>query len=241
MLGTAQTDALGAKGAGYLGIIGLVRIGPYNDALVLKAGTYRGFPDFIGPAQKAGQVLGHFGNGKDCLSGIDIPGGSVNGDHSHPPCTSSLPRKTLSGDYDILTAGDTGGAHTPGDNRRVGGHSAGGGKNALCGMHTADILRTGLFPDQQYLLPDGDPAFRLLSGKTTWQLAVAAPGEAFSPVAISSHYLFLLRIDIGMKELVELCRAYPAYRRLLVNEAFSSTMSTAHFTAAAPVLLAFLV
>ena len=53
---------------------------------------------------------------------------------------------------DVAAAGYAAGAHAARNNRRVGGHAAANGQDALCVVHALDIFRGGFQTDQNNLL-----------------------------------------------------------------------------------------
>ena len=54
--------------------------------------------------------------------------------------------------HDVAAAGYAAGAHAARNNRRVGGHAAANGQDALCVVHALDIFRGGFQTDQNNLL-----------------------------------------------------------------------------------------
>ena len=66
---------------------------------------------------------------------------------------------------DLGAAGDAAGAHAAGDDRRVGGHAAADGQDALRGLHALDVLGRGLQANQNDLLALCSPFLGVLGGE----------------------------------------------------------------------------
>ena len=66
---------------------------------------------------------------------------------------------------DVAAAGNAAFAHAAGNDRRVGGHAAAGGQDALGGMHAVDIFGRGFDAHQDDLAADLGFGFGFIGGK----------------------------------------------------------------------------
>ena len=114
-------------------------------------------------------------------------------------------------------ARDAGLAHAARDHRRVRGHAAARGQNALGRVHAVDVFGAGLDAHQ-----DHPPALAALSASASSAVNTispdAAPGEAGRPVAIT--LALGVRIDGRMQQLIERGRIDPRHRLVLGDEPF---------------------
>ena len=156
MLGTAQSDALGAEGGSLLCIVRGVGI-----CADLQTA------EFISPGHQAVEIAGDACCSSLDLFAVDIAGGTVDGD----PVAFLI---GLAGQFkglgflvhlDGAAAGDTAGAHAAGDNSRVRGHAAADGQNTLRVVHALDILGGSFQTDKHDLLAVLGPVGRRLGGE----------------------------------------------------------------------------
>ena len=142
MLGAAQADALGAEGHRLLGVARGVGVGAHLEG----AGR-------VGPAHEAGEVAGDGGlDGRD-LAVIDVAGGAVQGDEVALVIDLAGHGQGLGFlvDLQLAAADDRSAAHAAGHDRRVGGHAAKDGQDALREVHALDVLRGGLAANEDNL------------------------------------------------------------------------------------------
>ena len=186
VLGAAQADALGAEGDGLLGVAGGVGVGAdLQGALGVR------------PSHEALEVARNGGfHGGNSLT-VDVTGRAVDGDVI--PFADLL---TAEGEVffilkhlDLAAAGNAAGTHAAGDNRRVGGHAAANGQNALSGRHTLDVLRGGLETDQNDLLALFGPGLGIFCGKDH----TAAGSAGRSGQALADDFGSLERLDVKLR------------------------------------------
>ena len=198
MLGTAQTDALGAH------IDGILRVGR-----VVGVGQDLELASLVGPAHETLEV-GVLGgsNGRD-LALVDVAGGAVDADP-----VAFLEFMAVDADglgvvvndniVVVAAAGDAAGAHAAGNDGRVAGHAAADGQDALRDLHAHDVLGAGLQTDQNDLLPLG--VLDLLLGVLGAEHNAAAGRSRRSSQALADGLSGLQRggVELGMQQGVEL-------------------------------------
>ncbi len=169
MLGTAETDALGAEAAGTEGVLGVVRVGPHPQPahpVRVRHDPVHGGDQFVGVVgarvHPALEVLDDRRRYDGYLTEVHLAGRAVDGDdvallddppaHRHPAA--------LGVDLQVLGATDTGLAHAAGDDGRVRGLAAARGQDALGGDHAVEVVRVGLAADEDDLLAGAGPLDR---------------------------------------------------------------------------------
>ncbi len=208
VLGAAQANALSAELAALLRIARGVRIGEHLQLALL-----------IRPAHEAAEVAGDgSGGGGDRLA-VDVAGGAVDGD-----VVALVEGLSAQGEYFLLlvdinfaAAGHAAGAHAARDNRRVGGHAAANGQDALRDRHTLDILGGGFTANQDDLLALLGPLFGILSGED--DLAAGSARGSGEALADDLGGLHLGGVKLGMQQGVELLGLDAQNGGLLVDHA----------------------
>ena len=156
MLDTEEADAFGTEGKGALRILRRVRIGTDAQAAVFVHDGHE-----LDEERVLGSVLG-----VDLLT-IDITLGTVEAEPV--PFLQGLFTEAdgLGGKVDLhrLAADDAALAPATGDEGRVRGHAAAGGKDTGAGAHTLDVFRRGLLTDQDDMLATGVGVHRSLGGE----------------------------------------------------------------------------
>ena len=209
VLGAAEADALGAQLAGLLRVARGVGVGADTQAAVL-----------VGPAHDAAKVAGNGGvNGRDDAV-VDLAGGAVDGDE-----IAFVERLAAEGELlvrlvhgDVAAAGDAAGAHAAGNDRRVGGHAAADGEDALGGLHAGDVLGRGLKTDENDLLA----ALLPLDGVVGVEDDLAA-GSARAGAEALAHRVRLgerFGVELRVEQGVKVARVDHQNGLLLIDHAF---------------------
>ena len=135
MFGTAKTDALCAEFGSAFCVGGGVCVGADVHCLI-----------FVGKAHNSSEVtaVGICGDGLDC-DVVNVTGASVKGEVVAFVEDFPAEFKEFVGfvHFDVAATGNTAGAHSAGDNRRVGGLTAANGKDTLRVFHTFDVFGRG--------------------------------------------------------------------------------------------------
>ena len=159
VLGTAKADALRAEVDGLLwrraGVSALVR------TFSVRASSAQ--------PMKRGEIAGdgwlpRWGSGL----AVHIAGGAVHGDASRPrdrPCQPTVTVLSSSLIFSSPQPATQQRAHAAGNHRRVRGHAAAGGQDALGGVHALDVFRRGLQAHQDDLLCPCRLGFGVLGGE----------------------------------------------------------------------------
>ncbi len=145
VLGAAQADAFGAEPDGDAGIVRRVGIGAHLE------------PARPGRPSPSGSRTRPTAPAR-CIATLPASTWPVEPSMvMTSPLRSVTPpaRQRVGGivDADRAGAGDAGLAHAARHHRRMGGHAAAGGENALGGVHAVDVLGAGLDPHQDDLAP----------------------------------------------------------------------------------------
>ena len=140
MLGTAETDALGAEFNRLFGITRRIGIGTN-----LK--TF----DLIDPAHEFTEITGERRRFSRQFAFINCTCGAVQRQRilRRKDFTVDGKRLGLIVDAQIMSTGDTAFAHAASNDGRMGGHAAASGDNALCGDHATQIFRRGFVADKK--------------------------------------------------------------------------------------------
>ena len=142
VLRPGEADALGAQLPGLSGVPGGVGVGAHLQPSV-----------FVGPCHDAAEFAGDGGvhSGDDAV--VDVPGGPVQGEPVSLPegLAGQLKGPGFFVHPDLSAAGYAAFAHASGDHRSMGGHAAADGEYALRGLHSFDVVRGSLQPDQDHL------------------------------------------------------------------------------------------
>ena len=211
MLGTAQTDTLGAEFDGLESLFGRIGVG-----IDVQFGI------FVGPLQDLAEVAGEGGlfGGDGAI--VDFAGGSVDGDDIAFVVDLAADRHGLVDFIDdgFAASGDAALADLTGNDSGVGGHSASHGKDTLSGDHAIEIVRRGFGSDENHLalLVGGKLGLGFLGGEDE-----STDGSARgSGVAVADDDGLLEgRGDEGrMENLIEGARIDSQESFLLVDEAF---------------------
>ena len=216
VLGAAQADAFGAELAGRLGVARDIGIGAHAElAAELVGPVHEGLPGRRRTGRRPSVLaLPAKTSPVEPSSDSQSPSFSV---RVLPPTvtpTSFLCSLTVM----RLGAGHAGGAHAAADHRRVAGHAAARGEDALGHFHAVDVVRHGFFADQ-------DDGRRLrpistASSAVNTMVPTAAPGEAGSPVASLASDFLRRRIEHRVQQLIELLRIDAQDGFLLGDQAF---------------------
>ncbi len=144
MLCTCEPDSFGAEIAGNLRVVRCIRIGPHLH-----------LADLIGPVHNRLEVTGHLSVNRRDAAFVNKPRGAVQRDEIVRAVHFSIDgqRFVFLTDQGLRTARYTAFAHTARHNRRVGRHAAARGQNAFGGRHALNVLRGGLFADQDHRAP----------------------------------------------------------------------------------------
>ena len=208
MLGPAQADPFRAELAGGAGVGRGVGVGAHLH------GT-----DRIRPFHQGGEVtrqlrLEHLDLTLDHLTGRAIDGDDV----------ACLERDAADGqrlrlvvDPDRADAGDAGLAHAASDHRRVAGHAAAGGEDALGRVHAVDVLRRGLDAHEDAA------ALGLLGGFRGFRVEhdLADGGTGRGRQAGGDDLALGIRVDGRVQELVESARLNALDRLFLRDQALA--------------------
>ena len=210
MLGAAEADAFRAEFARLTGVLGGVGVGPDLKCAVLIRPRHD-------PAEIArdGSV-----DGGDSLA-VDLAGGAVQRD----PIALMEGLAAQREDFlflvndDLAAAGDAAGAHTTRDDRRVRGHAAADGEDALRIVHAFDVLGRGLETDEDDFLFTlvGDPIGGVFRSED--HLAARRAGRGGKSAADGLSRFERLGVELRMQERVELLGVDHADRFLLVDHA----------------------
>ena len=214
VLGAAQADAFGAEAAGGLGVARDIGIGAHAKAAA----------ELVGPAHEALEdARGGVGVQGVGLAGENLAGGSI---ERQPVAFRQGDGLAVDGDADFLLrfadgdflgAGHAGRSHAAADHRRVAGHAAARGENALGHFHAVNIVGHGLFAHQD----DGS-----LGGLLDGIVGVEHDGSHRSSrrgrqtLGQQRKLLLRFRIEHRMQQLVELLRIDAQHRFLLVDQTF---------------------
>ena len=158
VLGAAQADALGAEFAGHLGVMRGVGIGadlhacgtcPTQVIRVPKSpvswtGTVGTAPSMTSPVEPSRVIMSPFLTTTPFLA-VNCLGIVI--------------------DLDVAAAGHAAFAHAARHNRRVGGHAAAGGQDALGGVHAVDVFGRGFDADQDDLAAELGLCLGLVGGE----------------------------------------------------------------------------
>ena len=210
MLGAAEADAFRAEGTCLTCVLGSVGIGPDLQCAVLVRPCHD-------PAEIArdGSVDG--GNG----FAVDVAGGAVEGDPVALMEGLAAERENflVLVDDDVAAAGNAAGAHAARNDRRVGGHTAADGEDALCIVHALDVLGRGLETDENdFLFAFVDhPVGGVFGGE--YDFAARRAGRGGKRAADGFGSLERLCVELGMQERVKLFGIDHADRFLLVDHA----------------------
>ena len=107
-------------------------------------------------------------------------------------------------------------AHAAGNHRRVAGHAAAGGEDALGGVHAVDVFGAGLDADQDDRLALAGEALGLLRREHGF----AAGGPRRCRETGGEHVALGLRVDGGVQELVERGRVDAHHRLVRLDQPF---------------------
>ena len=145
VLRAAQTDAFRAKLARRFRVAGNIRIGAHAETAAKLIGPFH--ERFQGSGRRVGiERIG--------LPGENLTGGAV---ERKPVAFLQINGLALKSYRDLFLvlihregfrAGHAGGAHAAANHRRVAGHSAARRENALGDFHAVNVVRNGLFADQ---------------------------------------------------------------------------------------------
>ena len=208
MLGAAQADAIGAEVAGHPRVGGGVRIGAHLHAA-----------HQIGPFHDLGEIAREFRlqHGRGAFQHLTRR--AVDGDDVALLHHLARDREGLRGivDADGASARDAGLAHAARNHRRMGGHAAARGQNALGGVHAVDILGRGLHAHQN------DLAARVLQqlGFIGIEDDLAAGRARRRGQARADHLAVGLGVDGGMQQLIEGGRINAQDRLFVADEALA--------------------
>jgi hypothetical protein len=156
VLGAAEPDALGAELERDARVVGRIRIGAHAQ-----------HPHLIGPAHEGGELARQCGLDHRHAAEQNLTGRAVDGDDI--ALLQQLPgnRHRAGRVIDPQRAGARYAwlAHAARDHRRMGGHAAPGGEDALRRMHAVDVLGRGLDADQDHVAALRLEGFGILGGE----------------------------------------------------------------------------
>ena len=190
VLGAAQADALGAEGARR------ARVGRG-----LGVGAHPQPARGVRPFHQPGEIAGEFRLAHGDRARQDLAGRAVDGDGLAllEDAAAGAHRSGLVVDAHAAGAGDAGLAHAARHHRRVAGHAAARGQDALGGVHAVDVLRAGLDAHQDDLAPLLLERLRLVRGEDD-----LARGRARRSRQAGGDQVALgLRVDRRVQQLVE--------------------------------------
>ena len=189
MLGTAKADTFCAKLTGFLCIAGSIRICTHAQHAELIS-------PFHDTAEFSADGSVHRGNN----AVVDVAGRTVDGDiiALMEGLAAQSKALVLLVHIDIAAAGNAAGTHSAGNNRRMGGHTAANGQNALRSLHAGNILRRGLQTNQYDLLAGALPFFGIIRGKH--DLAAGSTGRSTKTSADRSGSLKALGIKLRVQQ-----------------------------------------
>ena len=199
MLCPAQADALGAE---------LPRRGGVHRSLGVRPHLQP--PEGVGPAHQRGEVAGklrldHLDHARQHLAGRAVDGDDVprlEGAASHAHFAG------LQVDANFPSARDTGPAHAARHHRRVAGHAAPRRHDAAGSIHAANVLRAGLFTNQDHRPGRATLHFRLGGGED--DLAGGRAGRRRQ--ARGDHLAIGRRVDGRVQQLVQAGGLDPHHR-----------------------------
>ena len=141
VLGTAETDPLGAELAGLPGIPRCLGVGSHPQPA-----------SGVGPGHQRAELAGHFRRHQCDAALADVAGGAVDGDEFAlgELLVADLQRLVLVVDAQRAGPGDARLAHAARHHCRVAGGAAARSQDADGGVHAGDVLRAGLDADQQH-------------------------------------------------------------------------------------------
>ena len=192
VLGAAQADAFRAQRARLLGVAGGIRVGADAQTAVL-----------VGPLHHAAEFAADGSVHGGDLAVVDAAGGAVD---AQPVALD----EGLAGEDELLVllihgdlgaAGDAAGAHAAGDDRRVRGHAAADGQDALRGLHALDIFGRGLQANQNNLLALFIPFLGVLGGED--DAAAGSSGRSGQRLGQRSRRLERLGVELRVQQGVQ--------------------------------------
>ena len=213
VLGTAQTDGLGAKLERELGILGVVGV----DAHVVGVTVGLVQADLVGPGQDGVQVAGEL-SGDQIDSAIDDDTlGAVDGDDvalvQHAIAVLDTNDLLGSVDMETLDTADTGGTHATSDNGGVARLATMARQDTFGGDHALQVVGVGLPTDQNDLMALG----RTRNGVIAREHDLAHGGTGTGVKAACERLVLLGGVELRVQELVEL-RGVDAAQGLLTGD-----------------------
>ena len=207
VLGAAEADALAAEIAGGAGVERGLRVGPHLQGA-----------EFVHPLHQLAEITGQLGLDLGNLALENLTAGTVQRDHVAFLENDTAGGQGLGGvvDAQLTGAGDARLSHAAGDDRRMAGHPAAGGQDALGDVHAADILRRGLDPGQDHLLAVLRPGLGLVGAEHD----LTGRGARRCRQALAENFLRRLGVHHRMEQLVELRRIDALDRLGLVDHPF---------------------
>ena len=156
MLGAAEADAFGAHFAGYFRVVRSIGIGAHAEAA-----------RFIGPFHQGVEGFGRFGTHQLDLSGVNRAVAAIERDPFALADGVAVGAHRFFGEVNIELLGADDAAFAPAarDHCGVAGLAARGRENSLRDVHSADVFRAGLVPDENHFLAARGPLFRFLRGE----------------------------------------------------------------------------
>ena len=195
MLRAAETDTFRTEGTCLTCILGGVGVGSDLQRAV-----------FVRPRHQSAEVArdGRV-DGGDSLA-VDVAGGTVEGNPITLVEGLSAQREDFLRfvDVDFAAAGNTAGAHAARDDRRVRGHTAANGQDALRIVHTLDVFGRGFETDENDFLFAfvDDPVGGVFGSED--DLAARRAGRGGKSVPDGLRRFERLRVELGMQKSVEL-------------------------------------
>ena len=205
VLGTAESDPLGAERACPLGVLGEVRVRAHAEPA-----------DLVGPAEHLVELLADPGRDQLDLVLRHEPGRAVDGD---PIARRDLGLPHLQDpvggvDFEVRGAGDAGPAHAPGDQRRVRGLAALGGEDSPRGVKAGDVLSLGEPSHEDHVVARLRPLHGLVGGEHHRALRRARRGR-HPPGELG---VLVVRVERGVQERLQRPGVDRRDRRLAVEQ-----------------------
>ena len=210
VLGTEEADALGTEGARLLRVGRVIGIGA--DAHLAVLVNQRHETQELGVVRAGGRLdEGHLAAVGDALGAV----------HRHIVALAKEFLANLHGlvgsIHDHLGGTDDAGlAPAARNQRRVAGHAATCGQDAVGDLHALDVFGVGFFADQNDLLAQTVRLNGVLAGEEN--LTASGAGTGGQALDEGSGFGFGGRLDDGQEELEHLVRVDAQDRGLLVNE-----------------------
>ena len=208
VLGATQADAGGAKTAGHLGVLGCVGIGADFQAFVP-----------VGQGHQLAEVAAEFGVAGADLTVVNLAGGAVerNPVALAPGLAVDAELARLVVHVHRTGAADAALAHAARDHRRVRGHAAACGEDALGHAHAAQVLGRGLLPHQNHGLARLGP-FLGLVGKED-HLPGGRAGTRRQAARNHGGRLLRRRVEDRVQQVVQAVRAHAKQRGFFIDHA----------------------